>query len=992
MTDTVEAHEVAAIHERLEVDICRGARVLVCSDLHLAPAATPASRAVSVEIAARLEEMTGPGAVVLAGDCFELLAVNPPSIGAALDAHPELEKALAAFHGAGDDRHVVVLAGNHDGRLAWDSDGREELHRRLGATIALAADVVFETDRGPRVVRVEHGHRMDPANAFQDPTDPYDTPLGHHVVQELLPELSSRPFLSDIAWLADPDQFGRFLASRLVYRELARRAWVLLVPFVLALLIRTPVVVRGLSDAKGVQEAGRWLLVAGVGLIVDSVLFAAVAVLIARRVFRSLSTTRLGPRGAHQNEPPRAAAEALCAEGFAGFVTGHTHHAELTPVPGGFYANTGCGVPVVHAVGARLGLPPVFRSVHRRSWVELESGRDLEVRLIAAESRGDQGTLLERLAAKKQAALAPTPTVMTTLPGGSGWPVLHPALRSASVRQRTRRLAAALVIAVAVLSVVSAVTPPARSRLRALLELVPVELPQAASVTLVFGSVAMVLLARGLRRGQRLAWFLVEGLLVLTVVLHLSKGGDVEEAVVAAAVALWLWFERRDFGVQPDRATLRRAVTVAVIGPLAALAVSLVLVGAIGAHRRTTIHESIRALAERLAGRASIPLTSTSPFVTPALAAAGLGVLVAVGWIVFSPIRPRRLSPADHHADRERARAIVDRFGGDTLAYFALRDDKSWFFTGSSVVAYAVRNGVCLVAPDPIGPPHEWADAWAEFRVFAERNGWSVAVVGAQPGWLPVYEAAGMRSIYMGDEAIVDCQAFSLSGGSMKGLRQAYNRVKRAGYTAQFLDPTQITPALQAQLRELMTETRQGQTERGFSMTLSRIFDPDDTRLMLTVAFDAQGVPAAFCQYAPASDIDGYSLDLMRRRADPDMPNGVTDFVVIETIEHLKTAKQWGLGLNFAVMREIVAGEREGGFWELERRVLHKFSESMQIESLWRYNEKFQPYWRPRYVVVDSLDYVAAQGVAIADAEAITELPVIGRFVGSRRADDAAAQ
>ena len=51
-----------------------------------------------------------------------------------------------------------------------------------------------------------------------------------------------------------------------------------------------------------------------------------------------------------------------------------------------------------------------------------------------------------------------------------------------------------------------------------------------------------------------------------------------------------------------------------------------------------------------------------------------------------------------------RARDIVRRHGTGSLDYFALRDDKQWFFHRDSMVAYAVFGGVCLVSPDPIGP------------------------------------------------------------------------------------------------------------------------------------------------------------------------------------------------------------------------------------------------------------------------------------------------
>jgi lysyl-tRNA synthetase class 2 len=81
-------------------------------------------------------------------------------------------------------------------------------------------------------------------------------------------------------------------------------------------------------------------------------------------------------------------------------------------------------------------------------------------------------------------------------------------------------------------------------------------------------------------------------------------------------------------------------------------------------------------------------------------------------------------------------------------------------------------------------------------------------------------------------------------------------------------------------------------------------------------------------------------------------------------------------------MRAVVAGEREGTVLNLERKLLHKFSESMQIESLWRYNDKYQPYWRPRYAVIDAVEHAAAHTLAIVDAEGVAELPVIGRFLG----------
>jgi lysylphosphatidylglycerol synthetase-like protein (DUF2156 family) len=288
---------------------------------------------------------------------------------------------------------------------------------------------------------------------------------------------------------------------------------------------------------------------------------------------------------------------------------------------------------------------------------------------------------------------------------------------------------------------------------------------------------------------------------------------------------------------------------------------------------------------------------------------------------------------------------------------------------------------VCLVSPDPVGPPWERDESWAAFRRFADDHGWSVAVLGTGDTWLPIYRASGMHDLYVGDEAVVDVNRFALEGGRHKSLRQAVNRVAKHGYTVTFHDPARADEALRAQVREVMSASRRGDVERGFSMTLGRLFDPADHGLLLAVCWGPDGAPAAFCQYVPAPGIDGFSLDLMRRDAG-EHPNGLLDFVVVETIRHLRDRGLRRLSLNFATMRGVLAGEVGAGLvTRVERWALRRMSGSMQIESLWRFNAKFDPEWASRHVVYDAPEHIVPVAFAIARAESFWELPVIGRFL-----------
>jgi lysylphosphatidylglycerol synthetase-like protein (DUF2156 family) len=160
-------------------------------------------------------------------------------------------------------------------------------------------------------------------------------------------------------------------------------------------------------------------------------------------------------------------------------------------------------------------------------------------------------------------------------------------------------------------------------------------------------------------------------------------------------------------------------------------------------------------------------------------------------------------------------------------------------------------------------------------------------------------------------------------------------------------------------------------------MTLSRLFDPDDRGLLLAVARSADGTPAAFCQFVPAPAINGWSLDVMRRSIG-EHPNGLVDFLVVETIRHVQATGGTGLGLNFAALRAVLAGETGS---RIERRLLEQLSETMQIESLWRFNAKFHPDWHPRYLVVDGAEHLPATGAAVARAESLWELPLLGRLL-----------
>ena len=126
--------------------------------------------------------------------------------------------------------------------------------------------------------------------------------------------------------------------------------------------------------------------------------------------------------------------------------------------------------------------------------------------------------------------------------------------------------------------------------------------------------------------------------------------------------------------------------------------------------------------------------------------------------------------------------SLVEKFGdGDSLAFFATRDDKSviWSNNRQAGIAYRVQNGVMLASGDPFGEPSLWPEAIENFLSKAREYGWTPAVMGAsERGGRAWIDNANLSAIEIGDEAIVDVKDFSLEGHSMSNVRQTLNKAQ----------------------------------------------------------------------------------------------------------------------------------------------------------------------------------------------------------------------
>ena len=557
-----------------------------------------------------------------------------------------------------------------------------------------------------------------------------------------------------------------------------------------------------------------------------------------------------------------------------------------------------------------------------------------------------------------------------------------PQLKGGRRRAWVPGIASLLCLVIGLSDVLAIFKPAWHARLHNVNAFVPGTLTNVTRSADVIIGLMLVLLAHGLRRRKRRAWQAVLALLVFDIVihfLHFPRDPRPYSAVVAIVLLAVLLFFHEDFYALGDPRT-RGWNAWRVFGVLAVadLAIGLGYLAMGPLDGSYSFPERVQDVVYELVGVygpvqwASDPRGDLYHLLTSAL---GLFTLVVTVYLFLRPAQPRARLGA---ADATRIRELLARQGDrDSLGYFALRNDKNviWSPSGKSCVCYRVVSGVMLASGDPIGDPEAWPGAIAEFLTVAARHAWRPAVMGCSELGAEVWCREGdLTALELGDEAIVNVAEFSLSGRSMRNVRQMVNRVAKAGYVAEIRRVGDIPRAELDRVIKVTDSWRGSSTERGFSMALGRIGGPGDGDCVLMTATE-NGVLRAILHFAPWG-ADGLSLDLMRR--DRTAQPGLNDFMITEAIKAAPGLGVKRISLNFAMFRAALErGERIGAGPVLRawRGLLVFASRWFQIESLYKFNAKFCPIWEPRFFVYPGTRDTPRIAMAALEAEAFLVWP-----------------
>ncbi|MGW5739164.1 MULTISPECIES: bifunctional lysylphosphatidylglycerol synthetase/lysine--tRNA ligase LysX [Streptomyces] len=537
-----------------------------------------------------------------------------------------------------------------------------------------------------------------------------------------------------------------------------------------------------------------------------------------------------------------------------------------------------------------------------------------------------------------------------------------------------------------------AVIAPLRHLLRPVVRLLDL-LTVPVSANLAY-AVFLFLLAAATAARKKVAWWLVIvylGLLLAFDVLGIALGfwaDSLPSLVVCGIAFVLLVLARKEFSADSRRGAVRRAVLVLLAGLAAAILVGWGLVALFpGTLPRG---QALPWAANRVCGGL---FTGHDYFDgrPPRALHFWLGLFGALALLnaAAALFRSQRMEAALHGDEEPRIRALLGTYGAqDSLGYFATRRDKAVVFSpsGKAAVTYRVEAGVCLASGDPVGDREAWPHAIGAWLDVARRYAWAPAVMGASEEGATAYARSGLGALQLGDEAILHVAGFDLDGRDMRVTRQAVNRVRRTGATTRIRRHSTLTDQEMEEIVDKADAWRDTETERGFSMALDRLGDPEDGDCLLVEALDADGRLIALLSLVPWGK-DGISLDLMRRdRATA--PNGVMEFMVAELCAGAGTFGVRRISLNFAVFRSVFEeGARIGAgpVLRLWRKLLLFFSKWWQLEALYRSNAKYHPEWYPRFICYGDAGALARISLASGIAEGFVSVPSLRTLWGKGR-------
>lgn len=456
-----------------------------------------------------------------------------------------------------------------------------------------------------------------------------------------------------------------------------------------------------------------------------------------------------------------------------------------------------------------------------------------------------------------------------------------------------------------------------------------------------------LLVAPGLFRQKRIAWFLSAILLAVSSIAHIIKGADIEESSLCMLLLGVLMPLYRYCYVKSDPIRVQRSGKIllgTIIFVLSYTFIGLHFFAAkLGLPDDLSVWRTgFNALLFDVSGLNPISIGAKF-FANSILLVNSFSILIGL-ILSLSPVIIRSFPDINF----KKYKKIAEKYAIQSIQIFSLAKDYLHFIQEDGFegyISYKVTNGVAMIVGNPCtkSSPKQIIDKWLNYT---QEHDWIPASYQAQGEFLEILKSKGFQSTPIGVEALIDLDTFTLEGKSMQDLRYTKNKAEKEELVIREFLPSDWEKVKNLDRKWLKIH---GNKEIGFAMGKSSQKYLSETRTMLLL--DKDDNLLAYLNNIELPGNNSRAVDLMRR--DPDVrQKGVMELLFINEINQAKADGKKYYDLGFSPLAEMDKSLSDNKIaYKLLKLIYEKQKRYYDFQGLHHFKSKFRPIWEQSFLV-----------------------------------------
>ena len=516
---------------------------------------------------------------------------------------------------------------------------------------------------------------------------------------------------------------------------------------------------------------------------------------------------------------------------------------------------------------------------------------------------------------------------------------------------------AVLIFILGIVNIISVLTPALPERLRLLKDYLLVDFVSFSNSFVFVAGLFLLVTAAFMLRGLRTAWWFAVALSIISIFGNIAKGIDYEEATIAFLIVGSLIATRKQYYVKTNPKLGTVGLQTAVLSIAAVM-----LYGVVGFyfldkrhfHIDFNIFQSFRYTLQNFFLIGSRDLIPHDAFARDFIYLIKISGFASIAFLIYSLVRPYVFRITPEEEEIARAKSLTKQYGNSAVDYFKTYSDKL-IFTPTEInafISYRVSRNFAVVLENPVAENREeMKKCIVSFSKYAYENGLKEIYYRVPKESLPVYNELSRKSLFLGQEGVVDLSSFSLEGGDKKSIRNALNKIKEQGYTTHVNTPP-LRDGLMQKLKAVSDEWLK-LTEREEIIFSQGMFVEREIKDQTVISVEnSEEKIIAFLNIIPDHVKNEGTYDLLRKTADA--PNGIMDYILLELFKYFKDNGIQYINLGFAPMSGL---DDPHNFTEKSMKFAYEKIRSFSHYKGQRdYKDKFNPIWNDKYLIYSN-DY-----------------------------------